>query len=101
MAEPGAARLVDELLALTPAKRRKALARLDNADLLTALYAVADDMEQSQARLDAGYELRLAMFQAGRDRPTKVTQRAMAEATGVSEPAVIQALKKARLAAAG
>lgn len=101
MTKADLAATVDELIELTPARRRKALAKLDNDTLVAVLGATAEDLEATQARLDQGYALRLAIFQAGRDRPVKVTQRAMGDAARVSEPAVIQALKKARLAAAG
>lgn len=111
MATTEPAAVVEQLLASvtkegTPSKRARAmrgvqqkLDRMSNDELLAVLAATADDLDAAQRRLDAGYELRLAIFQAGRERDVKVTQRAMGDAARVSEPAVIQALKKARLAA--
>lgn len=113
MAATDPSELVEQLLASvtkegTPSKRARALrgvqqrlARLGNDELLAVLTATADDLDEAQRRLDAGYDLRLLIFQAGRERDVKVTQRAMGDAARVSEPAVIQALKKARLAATG
>lgn len=92
---------VEALLALSPSKRRRALARLDNDTLVDVLAITADTIDAAAKREAEGYKLRLAIFQAARDRPEKVTQKRLADAARVSEPAVIQALKKDRLAQAG
>lgn len=93
--EPDALAALGELLALSPSKRRRALKRLDNDALVVALEDVAYLMDELPV-------LRLAMWQSARERDPKVTQTRLAKASGVSEPAVIQGLRKARqLAEAG
>ena len=87
--------LVETLLA-DAEHRTDLLAELTSDELVHVLEATADVLDTAQARLDAGYALRLAIYEAARERDPKVTQQRLAQAARVSEPAVIQTLKKAR-----
>lgn len=74
------------------------VAGLDTNELLDHLDDLRVRIEAVEAERDALYAARLAAFIEGRSRQPAITQRALAERAGVSEVAVIQALKKARLA---
>lgn len=70
------------------------LAAMDDDALLAHLAALADDLDATRARLDALHERRLAVYKNARGRSPAVTQRRIAEASRVTEVAVIQALRK-------
>lgn len=61
------------------------------ADLLD----VAEQIAAAEQNRDALYERRADLFRAGRALDPPITQAALAAAAGVSETAVITALKKA------
>lgn len=84
------------MTAATPAAVE--VAALDTNDLLAHLDDLRVRIVEVEAERDALYAARLAAFIEGRSRQPAITQRALAERAGVSEVAVIQALKKARLA---
>lgn len=76
------------------------LAELPDLDALTddqalaLLGRVAADLEASQARVTALFELRLEIYKAARRRTPPITQVRLADAARVSEVAVIQAIRK-------
>lgn len=75
------------------------LRALGTDELLGELSAVASRLVQVEAERDGLYARRLAIYQEARRREPPITQRALAERAGVSEPSVIQALRKARVVA--
>jgi hypothetical protein len=77
------------------------LRTLDTNDLLDYLASLAERIAAVEDERTRLYAVRLAVYQEARDRTPPITQRALAERAGVSEPSVIQALKAARIKAAG
>lgn len=82
MAEPG----------LTPEARAQLL--------LARLRTFSASIRANNAELDDLYAQRLAVYQELRELDPPVTHAAIARAAGVTEDAVAQALRKARLASA-
>jgi hypothetical protein len=78
---------------------RAELAELTPDQLLNQLDSVAADLDTVEARRAQLYLLRLAIFQVARAQQPPITQRELAERARVTEPAVIQALRKAAKAA--
>lgn len=67
---------------------------LTDDQVLSLLGRVAADLEASQARVTALFELRLEIYKAARRRQPPITQVRLAESARVSEVAVIQAIRK-------
>lgn len=66
-------------------------------DLLAELDAIGKELATIEDRRTELYARRLALYEAGQSLDPAVTQGRMAAAAGVSEDAVTQALRKARL----
>jgi DNA-directed RNA polymerase specialized sigma subunit len=75
---------------LTPA----VLPSLSDDELLGHLESVAGAISQVSDRQQSLWDLRLAIYQEARRRQPPITQQRIASAAGVSEVAVIQAIKK-------
>lgn len=71
-------------------------AEAERAEILAGLQALAADLTMLEAARTAMYGRRLDLWLRGRALARPLTQRQLAEASGITEPAVIQALKKAR-----
>jgi hypothetical protein len=71
----------------------------DPETLLAQLRDVREQMDRAELERSQLYEARLDLFQQARAADPPISHRAIAEAAGVSEPAVIQALRKANAAA--
>lgn len=69
------------------------LPALPTDDLLGILVAIRSELAEADARRNALYARRLAVFRALRDR--EVGPKVIADSAGVSDVAVIQALRKA------
>ena len=89
-----------EALLENPDQRDTMLAELDGDELVQALEATADALDKARTIQERATDLRMALWQAARDRDPKVTQARLAAASRVSEPFVIRELGKARKAAA-
>lgn len=70
------------------------LANLGDDELVAFLAKLADRLDEATALVDRLYALRLATFQEARGRKPAVTQKRLAEAARITEPAVIQQLRK-------
>lgn len=75
----------------TPAR----IARMRRDTLMRELEVVAAQITANESQLADLYATRLLMYQRGRNLTPPVTNRVLAEATGVTEPRVIQQLNKA------
>lgn len=71
------------------------VADLGRDELMAELDQVADRLDVVEAERTELYARRLAIFQRARAIDPPVTQRELAERARVTEPAVIQALRKA------
>lgn len=71
----------------------------DRDAILSALIGIRAELEAGKARSDQLYAERLELYQAGQALRPPLTQREMAEATGVSEVNVTAQLRKGRQAA--
>lgn len=81
----------------TRPRRRKATPEEVRADLTSAIQANRIALEEAEARRTRLYAERLDLYRKARDLSPPITQRELAELAGVSEPAVIQTLRKAGL----
>lgn len=70
------------------------LEQLGDDDLVTILGTIADELDEATSYVDSLFATRLATFQEARSRTPAVTQKRLAEASRITEPAVIQQLRK-------
>lgn len=68
----------------------------ERAQILDGLRRLAADLTMLEAARTRMYARRTALWLEGRSLDRPITQRELAAASGITEPAVIQALKKAR-----
>lgn len=73
----------------------------DRSELLAALDQVADGIDGNDTRRAELYAQRLELWQKARAMEPPITQKVLAAHSRVTEPAVIQQLKKAREAVNG
>lgn len=71
----------------------------EREQILADLAAVASTLSQVEATRTSLYARRLALWQQARNLVPPITQRELAATSGVTEPLVIQNLRKARNAA--
>ncbi len=71
----------------------------DTEAVLSELRELRERIEAGQADLTDAYARRLELFQQARSSAPPTPNRVLAEAAGVTEVAIIQARKKARLQA--
>lgn len=73
---------------------RSTLAALSTEELESFIGQVADDLKATQEQQARLFDMRLAAFKEARRRTPPITQRRLAELADVTEPAVIQQLRK-------